>query len=413
LIKRRKTTGATKRAGLPLSGVRVLDFTIAMAGPLATQRLGDLGADVVKIESFAGDLTRVFRLCGVAVGGETTSYLALNRNKRSIAVNLKMPEGLAVVRKLARTADVVLQNFRPGVAERLKINYRALRRINPKLVFVSISGYGASGPLVGAPGQDLLVQSFTGVTFSAGAVNDPPHAAPTYVVDACASHVATEAVLAGLLHRQRTRKGQHIQTSLLAAALEMQCQEVMTYFQTRRVAPRSRAPFASAWLEPPYGIYPAADAWIALSQNDNRLIAEIVGSPELARLADAQPDVAAAPEDDVLTWRDAMYQALQTALAVRPAAEWLQLLSARGVWCGPVNTFHESLEHDQTRPLLATLNVDGTPVKGVGHVFSFSDAADLPLNPPPHHGEHTAEILKEAGYSASRVKQLTRSGAIR
>ncbi|MGH9642632.1 MAG: CaiB/BaiF CoA transferase family protein, partial [Terriglobales bacterium] len=326
----------TREEELPLKGIRVLDFTIAMAGPLATQRLGDLGADVIKVESFGGDLTRVFRLCGVDVKGETTSYLALNRNKRALALNLKCEDGREIVRRLVRDADVVLQNFRPGVADRLGIGYEHLSKINRRIVYVSISGYGEAGPLKSAPGQDLLVQSFSGMLYSAGAADSDPHPAPSYVVDTCASHLATSAVLAGLVQRTRTGRGLHARVSLLAAALEIQCQEVMTYLRTGELAPRGRAPYASVWLEPPYGVYPTADDWIALSQNDNRLIADAVGSSRMLELVEAQPDRKRASRAQVLEWRDEMHAALQAALRARPTAEWVAKLSARGVWCGAV-----------------------------------------------------------------------------
>lgn len=402
-----------KEKNLPLDGVRILDFTIAMSGPLAAQRLGDLGADVIKVESFGGDLTRVFRLMGVDVDGETTSYLALNRNKRSIAIDLKTPSGLAIIHKLAQSVDVVLQNFRPGVAERLKIGYRNLRRLNPQLIYVSISGYGTSGPLVDAPGQDLLIQSFSGVTFNAGTGDDPPHPAPTYVIDACASHLATEAVLAALVYRGRTGRGQHVETSLLAAALEIQCQEVMTYFRTGRLAPRGGAPFASSYLEPPYGIYRTGDGWMALSQNDLKVIAEIVESDELAQLADRAPDRARADPKDVTAWRDAVYRALQAALPARTTADWVSRLSARKVWCGPVNSYDQSLSHPQTQPLLSDVRFGNEDaVRGVGHVFAFSEAPALPLRSPPRLGEQTAEILREIGYSQDDIEDLRRDGAI-
>lgn len=412
---KRKTARAPRRdKNLPLDGVRILDFTIAMSGPLAAQRLGDMGADVIKVESFGGDLTRVFRLMGVDVDGETTSYLALNRNKRSIAIDLKAPPGLAIIHKLVRSVDVVLQNFRPGVAERLKIGYRNLRRLNPQLIYVSISGYGTSGPLVDAPGQDLLVQSFSGMTFNAGTGEDPPHPAPTYVIDACASHLATEAVLAALVYRGRTGRGQHVETSLLAAALEIQCQEVMTYFRTGRLAPRGAAPFASSYLEPPYGIYRTADGWMALSQNDLRVIAEVVESDDLAQLADRAPDRARAAQMDVTAWRDAIYKTLQGALYSRTTEEWVRRLSARKVWCGPVNSYDQSLSHPQTRPLLSAVRFGKEEaVRGVGHVFNFSEAPALPLRSPPRLGEQTSEILQEIGYSVSQIEDLEREGVVR
>ncbi len=396
---------------LPLEGIRVLDFTIAMAGPLATQRLGDLGADVIKVESFGGDLTRVFRLCGVDVKGETTSYLALNRNKRAIALNLKCQDGQEVIRRLVRGADVVLQNFRPGVADRLGIGYEQLSGVNRRVVYVSISGYGEAGPLRTSPGQDLLVQSFSGMLYSAGAVDSHPHPAPSYVVDTCASHLATEAVLAGLVQRNRTGRGRHARVSLLGAALEIQCQEVMTYLRTGELAPRGRAPYASVWLDPPYGVYGTADSWIALSQNDNRVIADTVNSPRMLELAAAQPDRERASRAEVLEWRDEMHAALQEALRARPTAEWVERLSGRGVWCGAVLSYQETLQHAQTLPLLGQLDYEGETLRCVGPTIDWG-SRERPMRSPPRLGQHTDAILQEAGWTEAEIARLRQMGVV-
>lgn len=394
------------RSLLPLDGIRVVDFSVAMAGPLATQRLGDLGAEVIKIESPAGDLTRVFRLQGAEIAGETTSYLALNRNKRSLCIDLKTTQGRAVIRRVVRSADVIVQNFRPGVAERLGIGYRDLRRINRSVVYVSISGYGLAGPLAEAPGQDLLVQSFSGMTFHAGTSSDPPHPAPSYVVDACASHLATSATLAALFHRSRTGRGQHIRTSLLAAALELQCQEVMTFLHTGKMAQRGDTPSASVWLGPPYGIYRTADGWIALSQNDNSVIAEVVASTEMLALCQSAPEQTKATPEERVRWRDAVYRALQAKLLLGTTADWVHRLSARRVWCGAVNTLEEALAHEQTHPMLQSFRYANREVRGVGPVWEFSEAQKLAVAPPPRLGEHTRQILAEVGYSAKEISKL-------
>jgi crotonobetainyl-CoA:carnitine CoA-transferase CaiB-like acyl-CoA transferase len=410
--ERQSPTGEADQEELPLTGIRVLDFTIAMAGPLATQRLGDLGADVIKVESFGGDLTRVFRLCGAEVQGETTSYLALNRNKRSLALNLKCEDGLEVVRRLVRDVDVVLQNFRPGVADRLGIGYEQLSKVNRRLVYVSISGYGDAGPLRNAPGQDLLVQSFSGMLYSAGAADSGPHPAPSYVVDTCASHLATSAVLVGLVRRNRTGRGLHSRVSLLGAALEIQCQEVMTYLRTGELAPRGRAPYASVWLEPPYGVYRTADTWIALSQNDNRIIADAVGSARMLELVEAQPDRKKASRTEMLEWRDEIHAALQAALQAHTTTEWVDRLSARGVWCGAVLSYQETLRHAQTLPLLGQLDYAGESVPCVGPTIDCG-GLKRPMRSPPRLGENSDEILREAGWTEPDIARLRQAGVVR
>ena len=191
-----------------LEGYRVLDLSIAMSGPFAAMRLGDLGADVIKVEPVTGEWQRHVAAGGARGHRVNVSFLSLNRNKRSLAVNLKDAEGRGLVHELAKNADVFLQNYRPGVAARLGVDYETVRDINPRIVYISISGYGETGPYASWPGQDLILQGMSGAMFSAGRRADPPQPSPMYVVDAVTAYVAFEAALAGLLHRERTGEGQ-------------------------------------------------------------------------------------------------------------------------------------------------------------------------------------------------------------
>ena len=209
-----------------LDGYRVLDLSVAMAGPLAAMRLGDLGADVIKVEPVTGEWQR-HTAAGGATGNEiNASFLSLNRNKRSLAVNLKSPEGRDLVHELATTSDVFLQNYRPGVAARLGVDYETISAINPEIVYVSISGYGESGPYVGRPGQDVLVQAMTGALHSAGKEGEAPQPGPYFVADAITAYSAFEGALAALLHRERTGEGQLVQVNMLDAMIAMQMQEL-------------------------------------------------------------------------------------------------------------------------------------------------------------------------------------------
>jgi CoA-transferase family III len=205
-----------------LDGYRVLDLSIAMAGPLASMRLGDIGADVIKIEPLAGEWQR-HSPAGGATGREVNaSFLSLNRNKRSLAVDLKAEAGRALLRELVTGADVFLQNYRPGVAERLGVDYAAIAAIKPDIVYVSVSGYGETGPYAKRPGQDLLLQAMGGALFGSGTAGQPPQAAPYFLVDAITAYSAFEGVLAALLHRERTGEGQLVQVNMLDALIAMQ-----------------------------------------------------------------------------------------------------------------------------------------------------------------------------------------------
>lgn len=395
-----------------LTGIRVIDFTIAMAGPLASQRLGDMGADVVKVESLSGDLTRFFVLSDLKLDTETTCYLALNRNKKSVSVNLKQKEGLEIIHRLVRTADVVFENFRPGVTRRLGISYEDLVKINPKIIYASISGYGDEGPMRDAPGQDLLIQAFSGMTFSAGIESGPPHPAPTYFVDTCASHLATTGILAALYQRERTGFGQHVKTNLLSAAMEAQSQEIMTFLQTKKIAPRTSAPFASAWLDPPYGIYKTKDSWMALPQNNMQLIAQVVESMEL------QTHLAQRPthEDAVLLgeWRTKTYNLLSEALIKNVTDVWIDRMTREKIWCGPVNTIEDLLNHAQSQYYISSFThprIGAIPSVAPGIIFSGAD--DPPMSPAPMLGEQTTEILQEIGFGDPQISALHERKVVR
>src|SRR6266498_1292807 len=212
-----------------LSGYRVVDLSIAMAGPFAAMRLGDLGADVIKVEPVAGEWQRHTSAGGAAGRQVNASFLSLNRNKRSLAVNLKSAEGREIVLSLARRSDVFLQNYRPGVAERLGMDYESIRAARPDIVYVSISGFGETGPYADRPGQDMLLQAMSGAMFSVGRAADPPAPAGTFAVDAITAYSAFEGALAALLHRERTGEGQLVTVNMLDSAIAVQAQELSIF----------------------------------------------------------------------------------------------------------------------------------------------------------------------------------------
>lgn len=392
---------------LPLDGVKVIDMTIAMAGPLATQRLADLGADVIKVESpNGGDLTRVFRLNDLMLGEDTSSYLSLNRNKRSIVVNLKSDKGLEVIYKMVENAAVFIQNFRPGVAEKLGIDYDKIKGINPKIVYASITGYGSSGPMVGAPGQDLLAQSISGLTYSGGKKSEGPHPSPCYMADTSSSHLVTSGILAGLYQTKMTGEGTYVETSLLGSLLEMQTQEVMTYFGSGKAARRCDAPFASAWLDPPYGIYKMNDGWIAFAQGDLNVIADALKLVELRNVNSEKPAPSMEPETD--RWREDCYNVLANWLLDLTVDKTVQLLSKSKVWCMRVNTFEEAMAHPQLDQFFSTMDrPDHGTIKCVAPALKVGNSGpEQTLRPAPKLNEHRDEVLSELGYSEVQIKNL-------
>jgi crotonobetainyl-CoA:carnitine CoA-transferase CaiB-like acyl-CoA transferase len=396
----------------PLAGIRVLDLTLALAGPLCTQRLGDMGAEIIKIEGpNRGDFTRNAVMRDVRLGGEATTFLSVNRNKRSLALDLKTEKGKALFMRMVQDVDVVIQNMRPGVAERLGITFEALKAANPKIVYVSISGYGDTGPMLPRPGQDLLVQSFSGTTFNAGTVDGTPHPSPIYIVDVAASHNACEAVLAGIIQRDRRGVPTEAKVSLLAAVLEVQIQEITTHMTTGRRGQRGSAPYASAWMEPPYGIYKTVDGYLAIAQSDIAVVAKVLGSAELAELAVTRP--AADDEAGLQRWRDAVHPLVQKALLPLETDAAVTALDQAGVWCGPVMDYDDLIAHPQSEGLFTAYEHPraGT-IRTLAPAIRFSDQPPAPIRGAPALGEHSTEILSEFGLPAAEIEGLRAEGVI-
>src|SRR5690606_20209893 len=310
-----------------LSGYKVLDCSIAMAGPFAAQRLGDLGADVIKIEPPGGEWQRHAPAGGLKGKRINVSFLSLNRNKRSLAVDLKSPGGQAVLRELAAQADVFIQNYRPGVAQRLGVDYATLSALNPRLVYASISGYGEDGPYAQRPGQDLLLQAMSGAMLSTGRAGEPPRAAGQYLVDAVTAYCAFEGVLAALLHRERTGEGQKVEVNMLDAITTLQMQELSVYTVGGKPQVRSAEPHAHVYIRSPYGVFATADGYLALAMPDMRVLAEVLDERRLLDYAG---------ENDGWEHRDAIFALVREALAKFATADAFARLNQAGIWCGPV-----------------------------------------------------------------------------
>ena len=389
-----------------LAGYRVLDLSVAMAGPLAAMRLGDLGADVVKVEPTAGEWQR-HTAAGGATGTEVNaSFLSLNRNKRSLAVNLKSDEGRELVYELVRTADVFLQNYRPGVAARLGVDYETLRKFRPELVYVSVSGYGETGPYAGWPGQDLLVQAMSGALFSTGRPGEPPVAAPYFLADAVTAYTAFEGVLAALLHRERTGEGQLVQVNMLDAVIALQMQELSVHTVGGVPQTRSEEVHGHSYIRAPYGIFSTADSYLSLAFAELSVLAEVLAAPELREL-DA--------ERDGFVKRDEISRAVSAALREQPTQYWLEKLRDRGVWCGPVYGYADVQGDPQVRhngsfvtyehPTEGTVTTPGFP-------YRFDRTPAEVRRPAPLTGEHTDELLTELGLLDDRRDELVARGVV-
>lgn len=390
-----------------LDGIRVLDCSIAMAGPFAAQRLGDLGADVIKVEPTTGEWQR-HAPAGGAWGKEVNvSFLSLNRNKRSLAIDLKAEEGKAILLDLVKDADIFLQNYRPGVAARLGVDYDTLKAINPRLIYVSISGYGEDGPYRNYPGQDLLLQSLSGAMMSSGSKDQPPSPAGQYLVDAITAYTAFEGALAALFHRERTGEGQLVQVNMLDAITTIQMQELSVFTVGGKPQARSVEPHAHCYIRAPYGVFPTKDSYITIAMANLKKLGELIGEPFFANLED---------QTDSWTYRDEIYACTRVRLAEKTTQEWLDIFRPADIWCAPVYGYAELVEDPQIKhngTMVEYQHRTEGHVKTPGFPIRFSKTPSTVMRGAPLVGEHTREILQSRGRSDSDIDALLAAGVVK
>lgn len=383
-----------------LSGYRVLDCSIAMAGPFAAQRMGDLGADVIKVEPVTGEWQRHTAAGGARGNRINVSFLSLNRNKRSLAVDLKSAEGKQVLLDLVKTADVFLQNYRPGVAERLGVDYATLSAINPRLVYVSMSGYGEDGPYRDRPGQDLVLQGMSGAMLSAGREGEPPTPAGQYLVDAITAYTAFEAALAALLHRERTGEGQRVEVNMLDAITTLQMQELSVFTVAGKPQTRSAEPHAHVYIRAPYGAFATNDGFIIVAFPPLRKLGEVIGEQSFLEMNE---------ETDGWAKRDEIFAKTREKLKERTSAEWLEAFAAADIWAGPVYGYADLVDDPQIRHNGTFVEYDHPTegkVKTPGFPFRMSKTPPEIYRGAPVTGEDTRRILQEIGYDETRIDAL-------
>ena len=323
----------------PLEGLLVLDFSIFLSGPSAALRLADLGARVIKVERpDGGDLCRQLYISELELDGESTLFHSINRNKESFAANLKKPDDLEQVKQLIAQADVIIQNFRPGVMARLGLDYETVHKINPRIIYGEITGYGNEGAWVHKPGQDLLLQSISGLVWLNGDADRPPTPFGLAVVDLFTGAHLVQGLLACLVRRGITGEGGFVQVSLLESILDFQFEVLTTYLNDGGLLPkRSSINNAHAYLGAPYGIYETSDGYLALAMGQIPVLGDLLECPSLLNYTDSA------------TWftkRDEIKQILVTHLKTQPTQYWLDILEPQDIWCADVLTWDKLLEHD-------------------------------------------------------------------
>ncbi|RUT34784.1 CoA transferase [Arsenicitalea aurantiaca] len=395
-----------KQMSSVLSGYKIIDCTIAMAGPFAAQRLGDLGADVIKVEPTTGEWQRHVSAGGAEGKRINVSFTVLNRNKRSLAVNLKTDEGRAVLFDLVKAGDVFIQNYRPGVAKRLGVDYESLKAINPKIIYVSMSGYGEDGPYVNYPGQDMLLQAMSGAMYNVGRKGEAPLPSGNYLVDAVTAYSAFEGVLAALLHRERTGEGQKVEVNMLDSIIALQMQELSIYTVGGIPQERSSEPDGHVYIRAPYGVFNTADGAVALAFPPLKTFGRVADIPEFLEMEDGR---------DSFARKDLIIAKTREALLRKTTAEWLALFREADIWSGPVYGYADLLEDPQVAHNGSLIEYDHPTegrIKTPGFPYKFSATPCAIRHGAPLVGQHSAEVLGELGYDEQRIDALMKAGVI-
>ena len=391
-----------------LAGIRVLDFSHLLQGPFATQLLADMGADVIKIERPGkGDLFRSLTFRNRWVGGsESPNHLAWNRNKRSLALDLKAPGVRDLLMGMAKGADVVVQNFRPGVMARLGYGWEDFRAANPRIVYCSGSGYGEDGPYVARPGQDMLIQGLTGIMAATGQASAPPTPVGAGFSDQVGAMNMVYGILSALLWRERSGRGQHVTVNLMAGMLAHQNQEMVTAMAFGEDFERPDSGIGHPGMDAPFGTYPTADGgWVTIAMSPYARLVEALGAPELAQFDDPAT---------LYDRRDEVWHRLAEATRRLSTPELIDRLLAADIWCGEVRTHLEAARDPQVEHLGLIQSYDH-PIAGevrvVGPAIGMSETPPAIERHAPLVGEHTREVLAEAGLGEAEVEALISSGA--
>lgn len=392
-----------------LDGVKILGFTHFAQGPFALQLLGDLGAEVINIErQGTGDFNRHFQQLD-NLGGEGVFFLAMNRNKRSMSLNLKAPESQEIVEKLIAESDVIMTNYRAGALDRLGFGFEEAKKINPKIVFCEALGYGSSGPYASLPGQDLLAQALSGLTTMIGPDEDGrPVAGGIYEVDVYGSLMLVIGMLSALYYAKQTGIGQKVSVDLLSSGVHMQSQELAYYLNSGKVPQRPHNHSGHVLQASPYGVYKTGDGWMVLSTNagDNPTqLGELIGSSEVAPLMK--------DNEAKMVNRDQLHTIIENRLVLDTTEHWIEKFRAVGIWCAKVNTYedlpkdpqilHNGIIKEIDHPVAGKFKAIGTPIE-------FSATPPTIRRTPPALGEHNEEILRELGFGEKDIERFKNAG---
>ena len=385
-----------------LADVTILDFSHLLQGPFATQLLADMGAKVIKVERPGqGDLFRTMTFNNRWVGGtESPNFLAWNRNKRSLAVDLKSPHAKTILHQIAAKADVVVQNFRPGVLAKLGFGYADLSKINPRIIYCSGSGYGESGPYLSRPGQDMLIQGLTGIAAATGRGDGPPVPVGSGFSDQVGAMNMVYGILTALYWRERSGLGQEIKVDLLSAMLAHQGQEMLMAMNFKQDFQRPCSGIGHPGMEAPFGVYPTSDGWVTIAMSPYKKLVGILGDGSL--LAYDNPR-------DLFEKRDEIWEKIAALTKGWTTAELMQAMLAVDIWCGEVKTHLQAEADPQVQHMQAIGSYDHPTagrVKVVAPAVKMSATPAEIRHSAPLIGQHTREVLEEFGFSVEEIDAL-------
>jgi len=392
-----------------LDGIKVLDLSRVLAGPYGTQILADHGAEVWKVEiPGKGDDTRAFG--PPFQNGESAYFMSVNRNKRSITINMKSNDGIEIIKNLLLKADVLIENFRPGTLDKFGLDADSALKMNPRLIYCSVSGFGQTGPWSRKPGYDLAIQGMGGIMSLTGEPDGPPAKVGTSIADIISGIYAAQGILLALVARNKTGRGQKIDISMLDGQISLLTYQAGIYFA------KGKSPMRKGNQHPticPYETFKTKDGYLNLAVGNDKLwlsFCELINRPDL------KSDERFTTNPKRVACRNILFPILSEIFSTRSTAEWISLLEKAGIPAGPIFTVEEVLEHEQTKaremvvamehPKAGRIRLTGIPIK-------LSDTPGKIKTPPPVAGQHTEEILRNVlGYSKEKIEELRKSGAI-